>query len=201
MKALLIKDLMTMKKYSMGILYGFIIIVFVNLISEKIYFEQMVPMLMYMMCVHTLTTITYDEYDYGYPLLFTLPFTRTQYVLSKYVLSILSILPIIIVWLIYSLIIGANIQMIFISLLLYIFASSLYIPIYLYFGSAKSTVAMVLLSFIIIGSIAFLFNLVGFATIIKLLQGFKVIMVSIGVLLFMLMSILISRAVMLKKDF
>ena len=201
MKALLIKDLMTMKKYSMGILYGFIIIVFVNLISEKIYFEQMVPMLMYMMCVQTLTTITYDEYDNGYPLLFTLPFTRTQYVLSKYVLSILSILPIIIVWLIYSLIIGANIQMIFISLLLYIFASSLYIPIYLYFGSTKSTVAMVLLSFIIIGSIALLFILVGFATIIKLLQGFKVIMVSIGVLLFMLMSILISRAVMLKKDF
>ena len=33
----------------------------------------------------TVSTISYDEYDNGYPFLFTLPITRRQYVNEKYV--------------------------------------------------------------------------------------------------------------------
>ena len=35
-------------------------------------------------CIIALGTLSYDEYDHGYAFLFTLPFTRKDYVLEKY---------------------------------------------------------------------------------------------------------------------
>ncbi|MFV0393227.1 MAG: ABC-2 transporter permease [Coprobacillaceae bacterium] len=37
------------------------------------------------------TTISYDEFDNGYPFLFSLPITRKQYVMEKYIFGCLSI--------------------------------------------------------------------------------------------------------------
>lgn len=44
--------------------------------------------MMMIFCILGIGTISYDEFDNGYPFLLTLPFTRKTYVLEKYVFSI-----------------------------------------------------------------------------------------------------------------
>ena len=49
--------------------------------------------IMYMTLIFTsfiLSTMSYDEFDNGFPFLFTLPITRKLYVREKYVLALLS---------------------------------------------------------------------------------------------------------------
>ena len=77
MKGLLIKDLKLMKNNGKNLLLVFLII------TKELY--AAVGYVTFIFTLFTVSTISYDEYDNGYPFLFTLPITRRQYVNEKYV--------------------------------------------------------------------------------------------------------------------
>ena len=85
MKGLLLKDFRILMQQSRTLLIivfigGFLLITGGNLGFVVAYMTMMTSFLV-------LGTITYDEADNGYAFLFTLPFTRKEYVLEKYVFS------------------------------------------------------------------------------------------------------------------
>ena len=89
MKALIIKDLALLKNQTktMLILAAVCLIVcFINDASFAIGYMALIFSLL------VLGTLSYDEYDHGYSFLFTLPFTRVQYVIAKYLLALAAII-------------------------------------------------------------------------------------------------------------
>ncbi len=82
MKGLLIKDFKLLKmQRNFYLMLGVIVIVMAfgipNMGFVLVYPTLIVPMF-------AISTISYDEFDNGYPFLFSLPFTRREYVWSKY---------------------------------------------------------------------------------------------------------------------
>lgn len=89
MKGLLIKDfsLMRMQKNFFIIILG--ISAFMTVFKKDISFAMgFLPMVI---SLFTLSTISYDEFDNGYPFLLTLPITRKTYVIEKYIISLLAV--------------------------------------------------------------------------------------------------------------
>lgn len=87
MKGLLIKDfkLMLMQKN-----FFIIIIVVACLISISSQDPTfMIGFITLILSLFTVSTISYDEFDNGYPFLLTLPFSRKTYVLEKYVYGLI----------------------------------------------------------------------------------------------------------------
>lgn len=84
MKGLLIKDFKLMKNNGKSLLLVFVFIgVMMGVMTKEIY--ATVGYVTFIFTLFTVSTISYDEYDNGYPYLFTLPITRRQYVNEKYV--------------------------------------------------------------------------------------------------------------------
>ena len=84
MKGLLIKDLKLMKNNGKNLLLVFLIIgTMMGIMTKELY--AAVGYVTFIFTLFTVSTISYDEYDNGYPFLFTLPITRRQYVNEKYV--------------------------------------------------------------------------------------------------------------------
>ena len=84
MKGLLIKDLKLMKNNGKNLLLVFLIIgAMMGIMTKELY--AAVGYVTFIFTLFTVSTISYDEYDNGYPFLFTLPITRKQYVNEKYV--------------------------------------------------------------------------------------------------------------------
>lgn len=87
MKGLLIKDFKLMKNMK----NSFVIILLVTL-GMAFYFSDMSFIVMYMAIIgnsFTSSTISYDEFDKGDAFLFSLPVSRKDYVMEKYLLSLL----------------------------------------------------------------------------------------------------------------
>ena len=79
MKGLLIKDLKLMKNNGKNLLLVFLIIgTMMGIMTKELY--AAVGYVTFIFTLFTVSTISYDEYDNGYPFLFTLPITRRQYV-------------------------------------------------------------------------------------------------------------------------
>ncbi len=109
-----------------------------------------------LMGIFVMGTISYDEFDNGYPFLFSLPISRREYVLSKYVLCIASTLSAGIVATVLSVLLGnlgaesANLGdsimagMIIIAVCTMIIV--IYIPVMMKYGSEKSKIAMFVLA-------------------------------------------------------
>ena len=85
MKGLLIKDLKLMKNNGKNLLLVFLIIGTMMGIMTKELYAAVGWICHFYFTLFTVSTISYDEYDNGYPFLFTLPITRRQYVNEKYV--------------------------------------------------------------------------------------------------------------------
>ena len=84
MKGLLIKDLKLMKNNGKNLLLVFLIIgTMMGIMTKELY--AAVGYVTFIFTLFVVSTISYDEYDNGYPFLFTLPITRRQYVNEKYV--------------------------------------------------------------------------------------------------------------------
>lgn len=87
MNGLLIKDLQLLKSQKNFFIMMFIITIGMVGLSYDSYFA--ISFITFVMTLFTLSTISYDEFDNGYPFLMTLPFSRKNYVLEKYLFGIL----------------------------------------------------------------------------------------------------------------
>ena len=87
MKGLLVKDFKLMKLQKNFFLLIVVIAVSMIAFTDDVTFP--LGFLTFVISLFTLSTISYDEFDNGNAFLFTLPITRTNYVVEKYCLSLL----------------------------------------------------------------------------------------------------------------
>ena len=67
----------------------FLVIAVVLSVTQSSYF--IVGYLTFISVMLAISTISYDEFDNGYPFLLTLPITRKTYVIEKYIISLLAV--------------------------------------------------------------------------------------------------------------
>lgn len=87
MKALIIKDLAITRNQTKLILLLAIICVFMAFVNETAFTIGYMGLLLALLA---LGTISYDDYDHGYSFLFSLPITKTTYVIEKYLFCLAS---------------------------------------------------------------------------------------------------------------
>ena len=217
MKGLLIKDfkLMLMQKN-----FFIIIIVVACLISISSQDPTfMIGFITLILSLFTVSTISYDEFDNGYPFLLTLPFSRKTYVLEKYVYGLILgtgawIVSVMICSLMLivqgkpvtsDMLIGA-----FVILPMFLVIESLMIPVHLRFGGEKGRYALiacvgvlVVIGFVVMKIVEiFHINVLPLILAIDALGPvmFMVILLMIGFLI-MFVSLKVSLSIMNKKEF
>lgn len=92
MKGLLIKDFKLLKGQKQ--FYGVIALMMIVFLAINTNFSFLISYITLMTSVLTLSTISYDEYENGMGYLFTLPVSRREYVLEKYLFSIVTTAPV-----------------------------------------------------------------------------------------------------------
>ena len=217
MKGLLIKDfkLMLMQKN-----FFIIIIVVACLISISSQDPTfMIGFITFILSLFTVSTISYDEFDNGYPFLLTLPFSRKTYVLEKYVYGLILgtgswIVSVIICDLMLivqgkpvtsDMLIGA-----FVILPMFLVIESLMIPAHLRFGGEKGRYALIACVgvLVVIGFVVMKIVEIFHIDVLPLILAidalgpvmFMVILLMIGFLI-MLVSLKVSLSIMNKKEF
>ena len=217
MKGLLIKDfkLMLMQKN-----FFIIIIVVACLISISSQDPTfMIGFITLILSLFTVSTISYDEFDNGYPFLLTLPFSRKTYVLEKYVYGLILgtgawIVSVIICSLMLivqgkpvtsDMLIGA-----FVILPMFLVIESLMIPVHLRFGGEKGRYALIACAgvLVVIGFVVMKIVEIFHINVLPLILAidalgpvmFMVILLMIGFLI-MLVSLKVSLSIMNKKEF
>ena len=217
MKGLLIKDfkLMLMQKN-----FFIIIIVVACLISISSQDPTfMIGFITLILSLFTVSTISYDEFDNGYPFLLTLPFSRKTYVLEKYVYGLILgtgawIVSVIICSLMLivqgkpvtsDMLIGA-----FVILPMFLVIESLMIPVHLRFGGEKGRYALIACAgvLVVIGFVVMKIVEIFHIDVLPLILAidalgpvmFMVILLMIGFLV-MLVSLKVSLSIMNKKEF
>ena len=217
MKGLLIKDfkLMLMQKN-----FFIIIIVVACLISISSQDPTfMIGFITLILSLFTVSTISYDEFDNGYPFLLTLPFSRKTYVLEKYVYGLILgtgawIVSVMICSLMLivqgkpvtsDMLIGA-----FVILPMFLVIESLMIPVHLRFGGEKGRYALIACVgvLVVIGFVVMKIVEIFHIDVLPLILAidalgpvmFMVILLMIGFLI-MLVSLNVSLSIMNKKEF
>lgn len=217
MKGLLIKDfkLMLMQKN-----FFIIIIVVACLISISSQDPTfMIGFITLILSLFTVSTISYDEFDNGYPFLLTLPFSRKTYVLEKYVYGLILgtgawIVSVMICSLMLivqgnpvtsDMLIGA-----FVILPMFLVIESLMIPVHLRFGGEKGRYALIACAgvLVVIGFVVMKIVEIFHINVLPLILAidalgpvmFMVILLMIGFLV-MLVSLKVSLSIMNKKEF
>jgi hypothetical protein len=160
MKGLLIKDLILLKNQAkFYILFALIcgLMMFVNFNPGYLIGYMTLLSMMF-----TFTTMSYDEFENGYSFLFTLPFTRKEYVKEKYGFGILISLT---VWTLFALavllksVITKDLDMgsIFATALMYLFMIQLFcavnLPIQFKYGAEKGRIALIGVTAIAFGAV------------------------------------------------
>lgn len=217
MKGLLIKDfkLMLMQKN-----FFIIIIVVACLISISSQDPTfMIGFITLILSLFTVSTISYDEFDNGYPFLLTLPFSRKTYVLEKYVYGLILgtgawIVSVMICSLMLivqgkpvtsDMLIGA-----FVILPMFLVIESLMIPVHLRFGGEKGRYALIACVgvLVVIGFVVMKIVEIFHIDVLPLILAidalgpvmFMVILLMIGFLV-MYVSLKVSLSIMNKKEF
>lgn len=217
MTGLLIKDfkLMLMQKN-----FFIIIIVVACLISISSQDPTfMIGFITLILSLFTVSTISYDEFDNGYPFLLTLPFSRKTYVLEKYVYGLILgtgawIVSVMICSLMLivqgmpvtsDMLIGA-----FVILPMFLVIESLMIPVHLRFGGEKGRYALIACVgvLVVIGFVVMKIVEIFHIDVLPLILAidalgpvmFMVILLMIGFLI-MLVSLKVSLSIMNKKEF
>ena len=217
MKGLLIKDfkLMLMQK-------NFFIIIIVVACLMSISSQDptfMIGFITLILSLFTVSTISYDEFDNGYPFLLTLPFSRKTYVLEKYVYGLILgtgawIVSVMICSLMLivqgkpvtsDMLIGA-----FVILPMFLVIESLMIPVHLRFGGEKGRYALIACVgvLVVIGFVVMKIVEIFHIDVLPLILAidalgpvmFMVILLMIGFLI-MLVSLKVSLSIMNKKEF
>ncbi|MCR8969357.1 ABC-2 transporter permease [Facklamia sp. 7083-14-GEN3] len=221
MKGLLYKDWVLIRKMGLQALIPLVVgIIILYSGEDKYFFIAYTSMVGFLSII---STITYDEYDNGMPMLLSLPYTRQDYVRAKYLLAGLAMLVLLIVEV--SLISGMaalkgienfvfldNFLEIVVVLSLASIICWILIPVQLKYGAKKSMLAIV-----IVGGIVFIAGL-GIAFLVKkydllntarlkyildfLANDWNVFFIlSITMATFMGLSYLISTKVMQKREY
>lgn len=217
MKGLLIKDfkLMLMQKN-----FFIIIIVVACLISISSQDPTfIIGFITLILSLFTVSTISYDEFDNGYPFLLTLPFSRKTYVLEKYVYGLILgtgawIVSVMICSLMLivqgkpvtsDMLIGA-----FVILPMFLVIESLMIPVHLRFGGEKGRYALIACVgvLVVIGFVVMKIVEIFHIDVLPLILAidalgpvmFMMILLMIGFLI-MLVSLKVSLSIMNKKEF
>ena len=217
MKGLLIKDFKLIKMhrnyFAMIIAIAFVI----SLLTEDTTF--MLGFISFITSMFTISTISYDEFDNGYPFLLTLPFSRKTYVLEKYVYGLILgtgawIVSVMICSLMLivqgkpvtsDMLIGA-----FVILPMFLVIESLMIPVHLRFGGEKGRYALIACVgvLVVIGFVVMKIVEIFHIDVLPLILAidalgpvmFMVILLMIGFLI-MLVSLKVSLSIMNKKEF
>ena len=166
------------------------------------------------------STISYDEFDNGYPFLFTLPITRKSYVAEKYIFCFLTVfcswIFSVILYVVIDKLQGGEMpvsEMLFVSILLLLIAVVLMdvmVAVQLKYGSERSRVVIIAIfgiCFLAIYALAKLLEKAGVKT--AAVFGYMERISTTGIVLLLLavgivatfISVLFSIAVMEKKTF
>ena len=217
MKGLLIKDFKLMLMQKNFFIIIIIVACLISISSQDPTF--MIGFITLILSLFTVSTISYDEFDNGYPFLLTLPFSRKTYVLEKYVYGLILgtgawIVSVMICSLMLivqgkpvtsDMLIGA-----FVILPMFLVIESLMIPVHLRFGGEKGRYALiacvgvlVVIGFVVMKIVEiFHINVLPLILAIDALGPvmFMVILLMIGFLI-MLVSLKVSLSIMNKKEF
>ena len=90
MRGLLLKDFALMKNQMRSSFIIIAIAVFMMFVNDDLSFS--IAYITMVFGIFGISSISYDDFDKGYTFLFTLPISRREYVLSKYVFAMLSAL-------------------------------------------------------------------------------------------------------------
>lgn len=90
MKGLLIKDIMLLKMQLK--VYLFIAVIGLSLSISNADMGFVIPYVMFCMSLFSITSIAYDEMNHGMTFLLTLPVTKKQYAMEKYLFGIIMII-------------------------------------------------------------------------------------------------------------
>lgn len=217
MKGLLIKDfkLILMQKNFFIIIIA--VACLISISSQDPTF--MIGFITLILSLFTVSTISYDEFDNGYPFLLTLPFSRKTYVLEKYVYGLILgtgawIVSVMICSLMLivqgkpvtsDMLIGA-----FVILPMFLVIESLMIPVHLRFGGEKGRYALIACVgvLVVIGFVVMKIVEIFHIDVLPLILAidalgpvmFMMILLMIGFLI-MLVSLKVSLSIMNKKEF
>ena len=217
MKGLLIKDfkLMLMQK-------NFFIIIIVVACLMSISSQDstfMIGFITFILSLFTVSTISYDEFDNGYPFLFTLPISRSLYVKEKYVLSLILGLGSLILATVICAIITLfknniplfDLLMMALMILPYIIlVQAIMIPFQLKFGAERGRIAIigVLGAIILLGILIFQglkILKINFAVIVKQISVLDIrvlgLILIILAMMILFISLIISIKIMKQKEF
>lgn len=217
MKGLLIKDFKLMLMQKNFFIIIIIVACLISISSQDPTF--MIGFITLILSLFTVSTISYDEFDNGYPFLLTLPFSRKTYVLEKYVYGLILgtgawIVSVMICSLMLivqgkpvtsDMLIGA-----FVILPMFLVIESLMIPVHLRFGGEKGRYALIACVgvLVVIGFVVMKIVEIFHIDVLPLILAidalgpvmFMVILLMIGFLI-MLVSLKVSLSIMNKKEF
>lgn len=88
MSGLMVKDIRILLQRKQTLIV-FLVIAVILSVTQDSYF--IVGYLTFISVMLAISTISYDEFDNGYPFLLTLPITRKTYVIEKYIISLLAV--------------------------------------------------------------------------------------------------------------
>lgn len=222
MKGLLVKDFKILKLQKNTLFLFLFIALFLTAFSDDASF--VICYFTFVSSLYSLSSISYDEFDNGNAFLFSLPITRTNYVIEKYcfsfILSMSSCFFATILVIITEMIRGTDssiIDIIMIALMIalmtipiMLIVISIMLPFQLKFGGDKGRIAIicavgiVFVIGIVISKIADFFS-IDIASIINNLPVFStgmiIVAALIAVIVILMISIRISISIVKKKEF
>lgn len=218
MKGLLIKDfklLMGQKQFFLTVCGLAVLFSFVN--GDPAF---AMPYVAIMLCMFTISTISYDEYDNGGAFLFSLPITRKVYVTEKYLYGfLLCVISFLFTSIVSCLMMavkkewiagGEFVSILVVSALFAVLMLGVMIPAQLKFGAEKSRMALlgiVMLFYIIIYVVVFLAERTGIDVerIFAAFSGMEQVVIVVAMCgtsaVITLISYIISLRIMEKKEF
>lgn len=149
MLGLLYKDLCLLKNQRK--FFGLIIMLMIFFTFMNFEMTFLMGYVTFLSTMTILSTISYDDFNHGLSFMFTLPITRKQYVISKYVLTfmmgIISLIAALIIIFVLSIIKGMSIEGLLESVIVCVVFMGIYsafmIPVQLIYGSEKGRIVMV----------------------------------------------------------
>ena len=213
MKGLLVKDLRLLLSQSRFYMILLIVLFVAGTSTEATFVAGYISIIFPMFAV---STISYDEYDNGNAFLFTLPFSRKEYVISKYIFGLLlcmfgSMLGTTLTFIQGIMMHNLDLEMMLSSQVGTIVSSvlvlSIMFPLQFKFGSEKSRVALIA----IIGTVFFTVTVgvklfeklnlnVSFLNFIWNNDSLLLVILGIIVVLLMILSLKMSIKIMVKKE-
>ena len=217
MKGLLIKDWRLLRQQKVFFVLVTIVTAMMMLVGDVVFALSFIS---FVMALFTLSTISYDEFDNGYPFLFTLPITRQGYALEKYVFGLIlgggawllaTLLALVAAVLEDVMEPLALLQAAGVILLLMVLLQALMIPFHLKFGAEKGRIALI----VVLAALASVVFMVGhdlpaflettlapFCVSLSLWGWLGVItLIVLAVALLWLISLKISCLIMRRKNF